>query len=89
MKPLKVRYVFCILVLFLSLMLLGSARINGERNRSRRGLNVNTCQVACREMSSYIPSENRTEWEDLIVRAPELALKSTTLNLHELPRIRR
>lgn len=89
MKPFHIRYVFCILALFLSLMLLGSARINGEqKSRSRRGLNINTCRVTCQEVSSYIPPENRNEWEELVAQAPELALRSTALKLHELPRIR-
>ena len=89
MKPFHIRYVFSILALFLSLMLLGSARINGEqKSRSRRGLNINTCRVTCQEISSYIPPENRNEWEELVAQAPELALRSTALKLHELPRIR-
>lgn len=89
MKSVKFRYIFCVLVLFLSLMFLGSAKISGEqKSRSRRALNVSICRNTCADMSLYVPPEERAAWDQLVADAPELALKSMTLNLHELPRPR-
>ncbi len=79
--------IFCVLALFLSILLLGSIQNSGKgKNLSRRARNISICRSTCEDLNSYIPSDERAAWDKLVSEAPELALKSMTLNLHELPR---
>lgn len=88
-RSVKFRYVLCTLALFLSLMLLGFSRADGERKpRSRRAVNVGICRNTCADMGRYLPPEQRSAWNQLVADAPELALRSSATALHELPRTR-
>lgn len=83
----RFRYAFCFAVLAISLLLLGAGRMNGgKKAQSRRAENISVCRAACEQMLSAVPGENRAAWRNLIRKSPELALRTGSINLHELGR---
>lgn len=84
MKSNQARFVFCVFVLLLSLMFLGSIKAGEGRRLSRRAVNQGSCRTACELLAAAVPAEQKAAWEQLVQSAPELALRSTTVNLHQL-----
>lgn len=85
MKSNQARLAFCVFVLLLSLMFLGSIKTGEGRRLSIRAVNQGSCRTACELLTAAVPAEQRAAWEQLVQAAPELALRSSTINLHQLP----
>ena len=81
----QIRWVFCIAVLAISLLLIGSGRMNGEKKLfSRRVSNLDSCRESANLYSEALPAEYRQAWKKLIETNPELALRAETGTLHEI-----
>lgn len=80
----QIRWIFCTVVLCISLLLIGSVRVNGEKKMlSRRVSNRESCRAEAKRYSIAVPVEFRNAWNDLAAKNPELALLAETGRLYE------
>ena len=81
----RIRWVFCLAVIGISVFLIGSVRVNSERKMvSRRAVNRETCREAAALYFEALPAESREAWKNLLEKNPELALRAETGKLYEI-----
>ena len=81
----RIRWVFCLAVIGISVFLIGSVRVNSERKMvSRRAVNKEACRETAALYSGALPSGSREAWTNLLEQNPELALRAETGKLYEI-----
>lgn len=81
----RIRWVFCLAVLGVSLLLIGAGRVNGEkRTVSRCTANREACREAASFYSKALPVSSANAWKKLIEKNPELALRAEAGRLYEI-----
>ena len=80
-----VRYIFCAVILLLSLLLLGAGRFREDlTNRRIRAMQIKkACREVVMELKSGIPDENRNAWAKLIRTDPELFVRVCSTDMKE------
>ena len=81
----RIRWVFCLAVIGISVFLIGSVRVNSERKMvSRRVMNREACREAAALYSEALPAGSREAWKKLLEKNPEIALRAETGRLYEI-----
>ena len=81
----RIRWVFCLAVIGVSLLLIGAGRVNGEKRMvSRRTGNREACRESASHYTEALSSASRNAWNKQIEKNPELALRAETGRLYEI-----